>query len=592
LKRHALLSAAGVREAGEVMAVAIGASHADHVVVNASVFNVYTGECLEGLSVSIKGRWIAHLGQDPGGRISDETEVIDAHGRILIPGFIDGHTHLADMIYRPSEFIRYAAPGGTTAVITETIEPYPICGRRGIEDFLSALQEQPITFFATVPPVASNCSRMNGMPMEDLKHLLGREDILGLGEAYWSSVLQEPDTFLPLIEETLKSGRKAEGHSAGASMEKLMAYCAAGISSCHEPIRAEEVLERLRLGLHVMIREGSIRRDLEPISDIRHAGIDMRRLMLVTDGVGPADLLEHGYMEGLVQKAIDCGFEPAQAVQMATLNVAEYFHLDGLIGGLAPGRQADMLLIPDMRTIRAEVVIARGKVIAESGRLTVSPRDHAFSHALRNSIHLRSDMKAADFSIQAPEGVRDVSVRVIDQVTDLVTRESFAAMEVQDGEIHSDVDRDLLKVAAIDRAGSPSKAFIGLIQGFQLKSGAFACSCGWDSADIMVVGATDADMALAVNRIRALQGGVVVCEGGHILAELPMPILGLMSDLPLPDIVVHMREVTAAIQGLGCPFRDPYRTLATLAGAAIPFIRLCDEGLVSLKTGEHLPLFH
>ncbi|MFO7783320.1 MAG: adenine deaminase C-terminal domain-containing protein [Thermodesulfobacteriota bacterium] len=590
MKRQALLSLAGTGEARDVMAVALGAAHADCTVTNASVLNVYTGECLEGLTVSIKGRWIAHVGQDAGDRISHKTEVIDAGGRLLIPGFIDGHTHLADMIYRPSEFIRYAAPGGTTTVITETIEPYPICGCEGIEDFLSALKDQPITFFATVPPVASNCKRMNGIPVEDLKRLLMRDDIVGLGEAYWSSVLQEPDVFLPLIEETLKRGKKAEGHSAGASIEKLMAYCAAGVSSCHEPIKAEEVLERLRLGLHVMIREGSIRRDLEQISEIRHAGIDMRRLMLVTDGVGPTDLLENGYMEGLVQKAVDCGLDPVQAVQMATLNVAEYFNLDGLIGGLAPGRQADMLLIPDMRNIQAELVIARGRVIAEKGRLTASPRDHVFSDALRNSIHLHADMKAEDFSIRAPEGLEEVKVRVIDQVTDLVTREALVKVEVKDGEIRSDVDSDLLKAAAIDRGASPGKSFVGLIRGFRLRSGAVACSSGWDSSDIMAVGARDADMAFAVNRIRALQGGVVVCDRGVILAELPMPILGLMSELPLPDIAVRMKEVIASIQGLGCLFGDPYRTLATLAGAAIPFIRLCDEGLVSLKTGQNLPL--
>ncbi len=591
MKRQTLVSVAGTDETRGVMAVALGKAHADCVVTNASVFNVYTGECPGGLCICIKGRWIAHMGQDPGERISPDTRVIDAGGGVVIPGFIDGHTHLADMIYSPSEFIRYAAAGGTTTVITETIEPYPVCGRRGIEEFLLALDDQPITFFATVPPAASNCKRMNGMPIEDLKALLVREDIVGLGEAYWSSVLQEPGKFLSIIEETLKKGKKAEGHSAGASIEKLMAYCAAGVSSCHEPIRAEEVIERLRLGLHVMIREGSVRRDLEEISAIRHAGVDTRRLMLVTDGVDPEDLLENGYMEGIVQKAVDCGFDPAQAVQMATLNVAEYFQLDGFIGGLAPGRQADMLLIPDMRNIRADLVIAKGKVIAEKGRLTVSPKDHFFSHAMRNSIRLDRETRAEDFLIKVPEGRKEVQVRVIDQVTDLVTREALVKVKAEEGEIRSDSARDLLKAAAIDRSRPSGRMFVGLIKGYQLKSGAFACSSGWDSPDIMVVGANDADMALAVNRIRALQGGAVVCDRGVILAELPMPIMGFMCDLPLEDIVVGMKAVTSAIQGLGCRLKDPYRTLATLSGAAIPFIRLCDEGLVSLRTGKTLTLF-
>lgn len=586
-----MLTMAGMDEARAVLAVTLGQSPADHAMTRATVFNVYTGECLDGLTVATKGRWIAYVGEDPGDRISQATQVIDAEGRTLIPGFIDGHTHLADMIYRPSEFIRHAAPGGTTAVITETIEPYPICGREGIEDFLSALEDQPISFFATAPPVASNCRACNGIAMEDLRELLERQDVLGLGETYWSSFFQDPDTFLPRVQETLRSGGTAEGHSAGASGEKLMAYVAAGMSSCHEPIRAEEVLERLRLGLHVMIREGSIRRDLERISEIRHAGVDLRRLTLATDGVGPGDLLRNGYMEALVQKAVDCGFEPAQAVRMASLNVAEHFQLDGLLGGIAPGRQADMVLIPEMRTLRADLVMAKGKVVAQDGRPTVAPRDHAFSEASRNSIRLRSDLEPADFAIRAPKGVREAKVRVIDQITNLVTREHITTIEVQDGEIRSDIPRDLLKVAAMDRAASPGKSFTGLIRGFQLRSGAFACSCGWDSPDIMVVGASDSDMALAVNRIRALQGGIVVCEQGRILAEMPLPIFGLMSDLPLPDITERMDRVEGAVEDLGCPFESPYRTLATLAGAAIPFLRLCHDGLVDIKTGKKLELF-
>lgn len=591
MKRYGLLSMAGTAAAREVQEVILGSAPADLAVTNASVLNVYTGECPEGLTVTTKGPWIAYVGTDPGVRISRETEVIDARGKVLIPGFIDGHTHLADMIYSPWEFIRHAAPGGTTAVVTETIEPYPICGREGIEDFLDALDNQPITFFATVPPVASNCSAVNGIPLEDLRALLQREDILGLGEAYWSSVLQRPDIFLPLLEETLKHGKRVEGHSAGASPEKLTAYCALGVSSCHEPIRAEEVLDRLRLGLHVMIREGSIRRDLEEISGILAAGVDLRRLILVTDGIGPTDLIEQGYMEGVVQKAIDCGFDPVQAIRMATLNVAEYFQLDGLLGGLAPGRQADMVLIPDLKTIRAGKVFAKGSLIAEDGRLTATPREHPFSHSSRNSIRLSSTVEPDDFVIQAPAGETEVGVRVIDQVTPLVTRELLTRIPVKNGEIPVDVALDLLKVAAVDRAVSPGRTFVGLIRGFRIRSGALACSSGWDSADIMVVGADESDMALAVNRILELQGGVVVCEGGRVVRDLPMPIFGLMSGLPLPEIAARMKDVARAVNELGCPLPDPYRTLATLAGAAIPFIRICDEGLVELKTGSRMELF-
>ena len=591
MKRLGLLSAGGVDEAKTVMEVALGREPADLAVVNALLLNVYTGEMLEKTTVAVKGPWIAWVGTDPGPRISSRTAVIDAGGAVLAPGFIDGHTHLADMIYPPQEFIRHAVPGGTTAVVTETIEPYPIRGYEGIVDFLAALKDQPITFFATAPPVASTSRAVRGIRDVDLAALLERDDVLGLGEVYWSGALQDPDIFLPLMRQTLLAGKNVEGHTAGAREDRLMAYTALGVSSCHEPIQAEEVLERLRLGLHVMIREGSIRRDLEQIASVRKRLADPSRLMLVTDGVGPNDLLEGGYMDGVVQKAVDCGFEPIQAIRMASLNVADYFQLGGLLGGIAPGRQADMLLLPEPAVIRPQLVVAKGRVVAEEGRLTVSPRRPAFSRATLDSILLPDDLEASAFALKAPGGGATARVRIIHQVTGLVTRELVDAVDLRGGEIVPDPERDLLKVAAVDRARTPGRMFVGLIKGFGLRSGAFACSSGWDTPDIIVVGARDEDMAAAVNRIRGLRGGTVVCDRGVVTAELPMPIFGLMSDRSLEEIADGMRSVAGALQSLGCPLQDPYRTLATLSGAAIPFIRICEEGLVDLKSGATLPLF-
>ncbi len=591
MKRFTMPSLAGTAEAGAVTAVALGRRPADLAVTNASVFNVYTGECLEGLTVAVLGPWIAYVGDEPGERIGPATRVVDGRGRTLIPGLIEGHTHLADMIVRPSDFIRHAVPGGTTTVITETIEPYPICGRRGIEEVLAALANQAVTVFATAPPLASNLRACNGIVLEDLRALLDRDDVLGLGETYWSSLLQAPDVLLPRIRATLRAGGKVEGHTAGASGDKLMACAALGLSSCHEAIRPEEALERLRLGFHVMIREGSIRRDLEAVSGIRHAGVDLRRVILVTDGIDPGDLLKGRGMDTLVQKAVDCGFEPAQAIRMATLNPAEYFGLDGLVGGVAPGRQADLVLIPELGTIRAELVVAKGRVVAENGRLLEEPREHVFSEAARTSIRLPREPRPEDFVIRAPEGAREVPVRVIDQVTNLVTREHIATVSVTGGEIRSDVDRDLLKIAALDRAVAPGKRFVGLIRGLGLRSGAFACSCGWDAPDMLVAGVTDADMALAVQRIRALQGGIVVTDQGRVRAELPLPVFGYVSDRPLAEAAGGLQAVEAAVQALGCPFESPHTTLATLSGPAIPFLRICSDGLVDLKTGARLDLF-
>ena len=589
MTRHGLLSIEGTDRAEELINVTLGREKADLAIINATILNVYTGELLENHSVAVKGEWIAYVGDDPGDTIGPQTNIIDAKGKTIIPGLIDGHTHLV-WLFTASEFLRYAMVGGTTTIITETMEAFPVTGYEGVVDFLASLSDQPIKIFANAPAMVSISKKARGISKETLRKLLARDDIVGLGESYWQVVIQEPDEFLPLFEETLRLGKRLEGHSAGAKGKKLMAYIAPGISSCHEPINAEEVLERLRLGMHVMVREGSIRRDLAPISKIKDAGVDLRRLILVTDGIEPGDLVEKGYMEFVVQKAIDCGFDPVNAIQMATINVAEYFFLDSIIGGIAPGKYADMLIIPDPGVIKAEYVISKGKIIAREGNLLVSPRKHVFSRESLNSIHLLRELEPSDFSIPVKKTSSHVNVRVIDQVTDLVTKELIVSVPVIDGEIRSDVSMDVIKVAAIDRGYSPGKIFVGLIRGFRLSTGAIACSASWDTSDIIVVGENDKDMAGAVNRIYALQGGAVAYARGKILAEIPLPVFGIISDMPMEMLSKRMEEITRVIKDLGFPFDDPLLTLITLTGAAIPFLRICEEGLVNLKDGKTLGL--
>ena len=590
MMRHGLLSIAGPEKTKELINVTLGKAKADLAIVNATLFNVYTGELLDKYSVGIKGEWIAYVGNDPKDTIGPNTYVIDATGKTIIPGLIDGHTHLADGRYVISEFLEYAMLGGTTTIVTETMEPFSVMGCEGVVDFLDSLSEQPIKIFGTAPAMVSISKRARGIPKENLTELLSRDDILGLGESYWQGVIQEPGRFLPFLEQALLSGKRLEGHSAGAKGKKLMAYLVPGISSCHEPITAEEVLERLRLGIHVMVREGSIRSDLLAISAIKDAGVDLRRLILVSDGIRPGDLLKKGYMEWLVQKAIDCGFDPVHAIQMVTINVAEYFYLDGIIGGIAPGKYADIVIIPDPRTIKAEYVISKGKIIAKQGDLLVSARKHTFSPDSLNSIHLSREFEPADFSLPVEKEATHVSVRVIDQVTDLVTKELIMSVPVIQGEIRSDVSKDILKVAAIDRRYVPGEIFVGLIKGFRLRTGAIACSAAWDTSDIIVVGENGEDMAGAVNRICALQGGVAVYVKGKILAEIPMPIFGRMSDIPVPMIAQREEEIGRTMQDLGFPFDDPLLTINTLTTAAIPFLRICEEGLVNLKDGRTVGL--
>ncbi|HSO67442.1 MAG TPA: adenine deaminase C-terminal domain-containing protein, partial [Desulfatirhabdiaceae bacterium] len=532
------------RNSMELIQTALGVEKADRVIINARLVNVYTGEIQNNTAVGIKGEWIAGVGECVQDMIGKQTIVMDADGKTLIPGFIEWHTHLASMI-SPAAFLPFAMKSGTTTIITETMDTYAVAGYDGVMEFMDSLSNQPIKVWFTAPAMASISKKTRGLPRTDLKRLLGQDRVIGLGESYWQAVIQEPEQFLPLFQDTLLAGKRLEGHSAGVNAKKLAAYAAAGISSCHEPTTAEEVAARLRQGLYVMIREGSIRRDLQDISRIRGMGVSLRRLILTSDGVSPSDLIEKGYLEFIVQKAIACGFDPVTAVQMATLNVAEHFGLDHLIGGIAPGRQADMVLIPEPDVIEPETVISRGQVIVENQRLKIQPRSYKWSYASRNSIHLTEQIKPDDFIVNIKTAVKAVTIRVIDQITDLVTQELHLPMPVTEGQLIPDVHQDIIKVAAIDRTHMGGNTCVGFIRGFGLKSGAFACSAAWDTSDIIVVGVTDADMAAAVNHIQQIQGGAVVCSGQKILAEVPVPVMGIMSlstASDMADCQEHIRK--------------------------------------------------
>ncbi|NQT31138.1 MAG: adenine deaminase [Deltaproteobacteria bacterium] len=572
-----------------LMRVALGEAEADLAIVNGSVVNVYSGE-VEKASVLIKGDRIAYVGSDVGKAIGSSTRVIDANGKTLVPGFIDGHTHI-DTIYSTSELLRFAIKGGTTTIITETCTLSSPLGYEGVIQFLKSAKNQPIKIFITAPPLVtiSPVTEEHAITVKQLRQLLRRKEVLGLGEVYWGDVVSGNKRVLDLIAETLKWGKKVEGHSAGATGAKLQAYVSSGISSCHEPTNAEEVRERVRLGLFILIREGEIRREMEAISQLKDDDAILNRLAVSTDGVGPEQLISDGYMEFLVQKAINLGFNPVRAIQMATVNIARHFAIDGDIGGIAPGKYADIVIIPDLKTIRPEHVISNGRVVARNGQVLVPPRRHRYPRSMLNTIHLAREFTADDFTIPA-EGRQQVKVRLIEQVTNLVTREALIDMPVTDGQLKADVSQDIIKVAAIERAYGTGKSFTGLIRGLGLKKGAIASSYAWDCGDIIVVGADESDMATAVNRVKEIGGGEAVCAGGRILAEIALPVGGIVSTEPMETIADKFNRIQKAAAGLGGRFPNFSLTIATLTTPAIPFLRICSSGLFNLKTNRFVDL--
>lgn len=574
----------------ELMDVAVGIQKADLVVLNCRILNVYTGEMIDDHSICIKDKWIACIIRDAKSRTGPNTKIIDANGMTVIPGLIDGHTHLANY-FCSEEFLKYAMTGGTTCIVTETLEAYPVAGLKGVIDFIESYQDQPIKVFNTAPVMISTSREANGIPEDELEILLKRDDVVGLGEVYWQSVLQDSEAILPLMNQALALGKTVEGHSAGAREGKLAAYAGTGVSSCHEAINMDQALERLRMGFYVMAREGGVREDLEAISKIKDTGVDLRRMILVTDSVSPEFLIEKGGLEYVVRKAINLGFHPVDAVRMVTLNVAEHFGIDHIVGGIAPGRFADLCIIPNIKDITPVWVVSNGKVVARDGKCRIFPRIHKYSKESLNSVNLKKIFRKDDFKISAPVGIKQIDVRIIEKITMLVTKEKILPMKVVDGQIMGDIEKGIIKIAAIDRVNSSNKCFTGLISGTGMKQGALATSASWDTRDITVLGANEADMALAVNRIGELNGGMVVCAKGRILAELPMPIMGIMSDLSVEEIARRTEQVNQAARELGIVFEDPVLSLITMTSAAIPYLRICEEGLVDLKDGKTLGIF-
>ncbi|MBN1191347.1 MAG: adenine deaminase [Dehalococcoidales bacterium] len=582
----------GMMKRYKLARVALGEEEADLAIVNGKIVNVYTAEVLTGQTILIKGERIAYAGPYATHRgVGKNTRVIDAAGKVLIPGLIDGHTHF-DYLVSTAELVRFAMQSGTTSIITETVEIAFRLGYSGIKEYLNSLRRQPVKFWFTLPPMTtiSPVSAGHNMTSREIKQLLKRPDCLGLGEIYWGPVNAGSRRELRLIEATLGAGKKIEGHSAGAARNKLQAYSSMGITSDHEPITAEEALERLRLGLSVMIREGEVRQDLEAVSPVKDYSIDFRRLALSSDGVGPVQLTRLGFMDHLVQKAIDLGFPPVRAIQMGSLNVAEHFNLQDVIGGIAPGRYADILMIPEIDIIKPDMVISSGKVVKQEGNVTGVPRRHEYPASVRNCVRLRKEFTAADFSVPCGISAPAVKVRVIDQLTGILTRASLLELEVKDGQIEMDPSRDILKVAAVEYVYTPGKTFTGFIHGLGLKKGAVATSTCWDSADLVAAGANESDMARAVNRIRELQGGVAVCLDGEVLAEASFPIASVISDEPMEILADKLESIQRSFRDMGGILDDIRTTLSVLPTPAIPYLRLCESGLFDVRANHPVDL--
>ena len=558
--------------------VVLGNIPPDTLVRNGTVFNVFTREFVRGQSISIKDGMIAYVGPEPH-LIDEKTEVIDAEGMVLLPGLIDGHTHIISRT-NIEEFVRYVIPGGTTTVVTETIELATIMGKEGLEYFAKGLEGQPIRIYYTLPPLCglTSVEEIKAPSNEEILPLLKDLKCLGVGEIYWGNLFLEGiqgERVRELASLAFDLGKRVEGHSAGAGGRKLQAYFSFGISSCHEPITEEEVMDRLRMGCWVMIREGSIRKELGGVKGIFGRKIDTRRLILATDGVDPQGFLEEGYLETALRRALRMGVPPEIAYQMVTLNVAEHFRLDHLIGSLSPGKMADIVMTPSPEEYSPQLVMCEGRTIFKEGKTTVEPRRVSFPDGFFHTVEIQN------YSL--PSVPVKGRVRVMELVSRLVTKESIIDLD------DPGASKDVIPILALDRLGGKG-LFMGLLKGFGLQRGALGSTMCWDTIDLIVAGCDTASMKTAIERLKEIAGGAVYAIGKEVVAEFPAPLCGVISLEPMTVMRDEMRRVEKALEQNGVKWERPVLTLDTLTTPAIPQLRITHRGYVRLRDREILPL--
>jgi adenine deaminase len=550
----------------------------DTVFINGTLFNPFTREFIKGQSIWVKDGIIAYVGPASDYSKSQRTESIDADGMVLLPGLIDGHTHTLSHRYSVEEFIKYVIPSGVTTVITETIELATIAGKDGIEYFAKGLKGQPIRLYYTVAPLCglTPTEEIIAPTHEEFLSILKDPKCLGIGEIYWGNIFLEGrqgDRLKELVSTALEMRKVVEGHTAGAKGQKLQTYTAFGISSCHEPITEKEVLERLRLGYWIMIREGGIRKELEGVKGIFKKKIDFRRLALATDGVDPEGLLTEGYLDASLRSALNIGVPPKLAYQMVTINVAEHFRLDHLIGSLSPGKMADLLIIPSPNDFSPQLVMCDGKIIYKDGKSLAEPRYLFFPEAMFNTVRIK------DYSF--PPVPKKGKVRAMELVSRLVTQERI--IDLDDPEESNDV----IMIFVINRLGT-GKAFMGLLKGFGLQRGAYGTTTSWDIPDMIVVGCDTQSMETVIGRLGEIGGGCAYAIGKEVIAELAAPLCGVISLKPMERVRDEVGKLEESLRKNGVRWEKPILTVDTFGTPAIPNLRITDHGYVRLKDREIL----
>ena len=563
--------------------VAKGAEKADLVIKNANIVNVLSEEIHKG-DIAIKDGIIAGIGEGYEG----ERE-IDVNGAYVTPSFIDGHVHLESSMMLPKEFAKIVLPAGTTTAIIDPHEISNVLGLHGISFMHEAVKDLPMDVYTMLPScVPATPFETSGFDLNsyDLSLLIDKPWVLGIAEMMnFPGVLSLDKNVMAKLELAKSKGKRIDGHAPYLHGKDLCAYIASGVQSDHECTNPEEAVEKLRLGMYIMIREGTAAKDLDALIPVLK-NCNTRKCIFVTDDRHPADLKEH--INGMVRRAVEAGVDPVKAVQIASLNTAEYFGLKNL-GAIAPGYKADMLILPDLKTFKPDVVIKDGKVAAENGKL-VTPLNQSEELSMRNSVNVRW-ITPEDFKVKAVEDGRK-QVRALEVIPNqLITKSVVSEVNAVNGNAVSNLENDTLKICVIERHRATGNIGKGFVKGFNLKCGAIASTVAHDSHNMIVIGTNDADMYTAAVALIKCKGGKVIVKDGEILSQLELPIAGLISDREFDYVVEKCDELNKTAASIGCTLEDPFMTMGFLSLPVIPELKITDKGIFDTSKFNFVDVF-
>lgn len=575
------LSRSDVYPLEQMIDVASGRTRADLVLKNATIVNVFTGDLVEG-DLAVHAGYIAGIGNYSG------KKVIDLKGKYVTSSFIDGHVHVESSMVMPVQYARAVVPHGTGSVIADPHEIANVLGIEGILYMSKSMRGGPLDFYIMIPScVPATDLETNGVALDflDIKPLMTEHYVLGLAEAMnYPGVVYRDPVILEKIRIALEQNKRIDGHAPGLSGLDLNAYVAARISSEHECTTLEEAKEKLSVGMHIHIREGSTARDLEALAGLIEPHT-APYCSFVTDDRNTLDLIEKGHIDSMVREAIEYGVDPVLAIKVATISTAEHYNMQ-YRGAIIPGYVADVVVLDSLEKVNVQMVFKQGELVAKKGKLLFEWGEQE-APRLRRSVNINW-LEPDDFEVP----VRGTHMNVIGvRPNQLITEHLIEEVEEKDGLAVPDIDRDLLKIAVIERHNATEPHSIGFVKGIGLKEGAMVSSIAHDSHNIIAVATNDTDLIEAAIQIVRMQGGIAIANGGEIKASLPLPIAGLMSDQPIEFVSKQIKKLKEEASKLGTILDEPFMAMSFLSLPVIPKLKITDLGLVNVDKFQLIDLF-